>query len=83
MFLRLCCCSELMVQVIQNFGKSLVFGSKFIYQSMPRMLAVWLDYGTEIVTMDPGTNDVIQGGMRANLKNMNTVRGGSVFLSGP
>ena len=31
-----------------NFGNSLKHGNQYIYQSMPRMLTLWLDYGSEV-----------------------------------
>ena len=36
------------MQVVTNFGNSLKFGNQYIYQSMPRMLTLWLDYGSEV-----------------------------------
>ncbi|RZF41501.1 hypothetical protein LSTR_LSTR000215 [Laodelphax striatellus] len=34
------------LHIINYFGKSLEYGRKYIYQSMPRMLEIWLDFGT-------------------------------------
>jgi serine/threonine-protein kinase ATR len=31
--------------VCKQYGKSLVFGSKYLYQSLPRLLTLWLDLG--------------------------------------
>ena len=39
---------EFILQVVTNFGNSLKYGNQYIYQSMPRMLALWLDYGSEV-----------------------------------
>lgn len=39
---------EHQVHMINFFGKSLQFGCEYIYQSMPRMLSVWLDFGTQL-----------------------------------
>ncbi|CAH8665169.1 unnamed protein product [Dicrocoelium dendriticum] len=33
---------------LTHYGLALSYGSQFIYQSMPRLLSLWLDYGTEI-----------------------------------
>lgn len=41
-------CSECQVQLINMFGKSLQYGCEYIYQSMPRMLSTWLDFGTQL-----------------------------------
>ena len=38
---------EFILQVVTNFGNSLKYGNQYIYQSMPRMLTLWLDYGSE------------------------------------
>lgn len=40
---------EILLQIINCFGKSLQYGSTYIYQSMPRMLSIWFDYGTRIL----------------------------------
>ena len=39
---------EFILQVVTNFGNSLKYGNQYIYQSMPRMLTLWLDYGSEV-----------------------------------
>lgn len=36
-----------------NF-RSLQFGNQFIYQSMPRMLSLWLDFGAKAYDCDKG-----------------------------
>lgn len=45
--------------MINYFGKSLEFGCEYIYQSLPRMLSCWLDYGTklaqELLSVKAGT----------------------------
>ena len=33
--------------VVENYLRSLAFGAKYIYQTMPRILTLWLDLGTE------------------------------------
>lgn len=40
---------EILLHVINCFGKSLQFGSTYIYQSMPRMLSIWFEYGTRVL----------------------------------
>ncbi|CAG7830072.1 unnamed protein product [Allacma fusca] len=32
---------------VQNFGSSLVYGCKYIYQSLPRLLRFWFDYASQ------------------------------------
>jgi hypothetical protein len=30
---------------VHNFARALRFGAKFIYQALPRMVTIWLDFG--------------------------------------
>jgi serine/threonine-protein kinase ATR len=32
--------------IITNLGRSMIYGSQFIYQAMPRMLSLWMELGT-------------------------------------
>jgi len=41
----LACFRELQLQAINSFGKSLQYGCNYIYQSISRLLTMWLDYG--------------------------------------
>ena len=34
--------------VVDNYLRSLCFGAKYIYQTMPRLLTLWLDLGSEV-----------------------------------
>ena len=34
--------------VLKHYGLSLQFGNKFIYQSMPRLLTIWLNFGATV-----------------------------------
>lgn len=34
--------------IVLNFGKALQFGNQYIYQAMPRMLSLWLDFGAKV-----------------------------------
>ncbi|RKP36998.1 hypothetical protein BJ085DRAFT_14939 [Dimargaris cristalligena] len=34
--------------ICRNYSKALTFGSKYIYQTMPRLLTVWLNFGAEV-----------------------------------
>ncbi|XP_041373194.1 serine/threonine-protein kinase ATR-like [Gigantopelta aegis] len=40
---------EFIIYVVKYFGQSLQYGNQYIYQSMPRLLSLWLDYGTAVV----------------------------------
>lgn len=40
--------------VIENYLRALTFGTKYLYQTLPRILTLWLDLGTQVSqTMDP------------------------------
>ena len=41
-------CSDFIPFVLKHYGQSLQFGNKFIYQSMPRLLTIWLDFGATV-----------------------------------
>jgi len=62
-------------QVVQFFGQSLQYGSEHIYQSMPRMLTLWLDYGAEVVAADSAAaasaSEPLRQGMRSALDKLN------------
>lgn len=40
---------EMQLKMINYFGKSLQYGSEYVYQSMPRMLSIWFDFGTRML----------------------------------
>lgn len=42
--------SELKVIMVHHFGKSLMYGCEYIYQTVPRMLSIWLDLGENVDT---------------------------------
>lgn len=35
-----------LLQVVQQFSKTLVSGTKYIHQTLPKLLTLWLDYAT-------------------------------------
>lgn len=41
--------NEMQLHMIHCFGKSLQYGSTYVYQSMPRLLSIWFDYGTRLL----------------------------------
>ena len=71
----MCVYSEFVIQVVQYFGQSLLHGNQHIYQSMPRMLTLWLDYGAEVTEAETRSKggDVMLQGMRAVLQHLNKV----------
>lgn len=38
--------------ILCSFGKSLQYGCRHIYQSMPRMLGLWLEFGTRVSELE-------------------------------
>lgn len=42
--------------VIENYIRSVVYGTKYYYQTIPRVLTLWLDMGTEVLNNQPRTN---------------------------
>ena len=44
--------------VIENYLRSLAYGAKYIYQTLPRILTLWLGLGTDVdKPVDPGYGD--------------------------
>ncbi|XP_046813707.1 serine/threonine-protein kinase ATR isoform X1 [Vespa crabro] len=41
---------ELQVHMMNYYGKSLQYGCKYIHQSMPKMLTIWLDFASRVAT---------------------------------
>ena len=39
---------EFLQFIIRHYGHALECGSKYIYQCMPRLLSLWLDFGSNI-----------------------------------
>ncbi|KAM8770022.1 serine/threonine-protein kinase ATR [Rhynchonycteris naso] len=63
---------DLIRYIVLHFGRSLLFGNQFIYQSMPRMLSLWLDFGAKAYEWEKaGRSDRIQ--MRNDLAKINKV----------
>ncbi|KAK4874516.1 hypothetical protein RN001_013876 [Aquatica leii] len=63
---------EIGILMINYFGRSLLYGSEFIYQSMPRMLSIWFDYGTDVFNLSSGMSISRTGG-RGKAEKENTL----------
>ena len=70
---------ECLPLVIQHYGTSLCHGSHYIYQSMPRLLSMWMDFGAKVVKSNSGTGSssskrsaLTTSGSQAQLQKMNT-----------
>ncbi|XP_062843465.1 serine/threonine-protein kinase ATR [Trichomycterus rosablanca] len=58
--------------IVTYFGKALQFGNQYIYQAMPRMLTLWLDFGAKVYEVEKaGRSDRVQ--MKADLSKINAV----------
>lgn len=63
---------DLIRYIVLHFGRSLQYGNQYIYQSMPRMLSLWLDFGAKVYEWDKaGRPDRLQ--MRTDLVKINKV----------
>ncbi|XP_012731184.2 serine/threonine-protein kinase ATR [Fundulus heteroclitus] len=59
--------------IVTFFGKALQFGNQYIYQAMPRMLSLWLDFGAKVCDCEKaGRGDRL---MRQELGKINAVVG--------
>ncbi|RXG73565.1 Serine/threonine-protein kinase ATR [Armadillidium vulgare] len=43
---------EWLNHIVLSFGKSLNYGCRYLYQSMPRLLSIWLDLGAKVAEME-------------------------------
>ncbi|KAL4227217.1 hypothetical protein ACF0H5_012662 [Mactra antiquata] len=71
---------EFMIHVVKNLGTSLYYGNQFIYQSLPRLLSLWLDYGTSVVEQEKKmkgslTSSASYQKNKSNLAKLNTMIG--------
>ncbi|OCT80913.1 hypothetical protein XELAEV_18027725mg [Xenopus laevis] len=63
---------DLIRYIVLHFGRSLQFGNQYIYQSMPRMLSLWLDFGAKVYEWEKaGRADRLQ--MKNELMKINKV----------
>jgi len=66
--------------MVNFYGKSLRYGCSYIYQSMPRMLSLWLDFGTSLAEMEKDRDRTrekleIMANMKKNLEKMTKIIG--------
>ncbi|XP_072111128.1 serine/threonine-protein kinase ATR isoform X3 [Mobula birostris] len=65
---------DLIRYIVLHFGTSLRFGNQFIYQSMPRMLSLWLDYGAKAYELEKASGRTADRiAMRTELEKINKV----------
>ena len=68
------------MNMVSFYGKSLRYGCSYIYQSMPRMLSLWLDFGTSLAEMEKDRDRTrekfeIMANMKKNLDKMTKIIG--------
>jgi hypothetical protein len=71
---------EIQVNIVNFYGKSLCYGCSYIYQSMPRLLSIWLDFGMSLSEMEKDKNKTrakldIMTVMKTNLDKMTKIIG--------
>ncbi|XP_068737355.1 serine/threonine-protein kinase ATR-like isoform X2 [Montipora capricornis] len=59
--------------VLRHYGQSLQFGNKYIYQSMPRLLTIWLDFGATVPDQGRQTKSSDKVGKRQRLADFNEI----------
>ncbi|KAK3744393.1 hypothetical protein QZH41_012155, partial [Actinostola sp. cb2023] len=57
--------------VIKHYSTSLQYGNKFIYQSMPRLLTIWLDTGAKVPDQGRSSKTADKSGKRQKLLETN------------
>ncbi|KAM8952244.1 serine/threonine-protein kinase ATR isoform 2-T2 [Pelodytes ibericus] len=63
---------DLIRYIVFHFGRSMQYGNQYIYQSMPRMLSLWLDFGAKVYEWEKaGRADRMQ--MKNDLNKINKV----------
>lgn len=55
---------DLQVHTMNYYGKSLQYGCKYIHQSMPRMLTIWLDFASRATRSNNLINQLNQEQVR-------------------
>ncbi|XP_033336517.2 serine/threonine-protein kinase ATR [Megalopta genalis] len=65
---------DLQVHTMNFYGKSLQYGCKYIHQSMPRMLTIWLDFASRVTSRsNHNVNDEIEKFRRDALLKMTKI----------
>ncbi|VEN56457.1 unnamed protein product, partial [Callosobruchus maculatus] len=59
--------NDFQLYMMNFFGKSLLYGTDYVYQSMPRLLSIWFDYGSRILEV---TNPAVREERRSVLLSM-------------
>lgn len=65
---------EYVRQVCMSYSRSLYYGTKYLYQTLPRLLTLWLDFGAtfdRIDNVNSSERSIILRDREANLKSLN------------
>lgn len=46
--------TDILKEVLHNYGSSVQHGIRHVYQSLPRLLTVWFDYGSHCLSKPSG-----------------------------
>lgn len=49
------------LHTVKCFAKAIIHGSKYVYQTVPRLLTIWLDMGENAVTVNVETFKKLNG----------------------
>ncbi|XP_064394848.1 serine/threonine-protein kinase ATR-like [Halichondria panicea] len=60
---------EFLLFIVRHYGNTLQYGSKFLYQCMPRLLTLWLDFGSNVP--DQGKKSQERNAMKITLAQLN------------
>ncbi|XP_076654433.1 serine/threonine-protein kinase ATR [Halictus rubicundus] len=64
---------DLQVHTMNFYGKSLQYGCKYIHQSMPRMLTIWLDFASRVTSRSTQISEEIRRYRRDALLKMTKI----------
>lgn len=63
---------EYISEITSHYAKSLEFGCQYIYQSLPRMIALWLDFGADYfdLSREPGSSSASRANINRQLNSI-------------
>ena len=64
---------EYLPDIISYYAMSLEYGSQFIYQSLPRMMSLWLDFGADYFEISRSSSSSSNSNANRNLSSLNNI----------
>lgn len=67
---------DLAMHVVVNYLRAVAFGVKYIFQTIPRLLTLWLDLGEDIlhpISEEYGGEDFQKHALKARTKNLEII----------